>query len=261
MPVRLAFVGVALWWLAFTIPLMRTVDEPPLKVDDPDVDFRTAARMGFKGLKKTFGQLRGYRNAFIFLIAFLIYNDGISTIIRLAVAYGRELQFEQAVLMAAIVLVQVVAIPCTFLFGMIAGRIGTKPAIYIGLFIYMVISILGYFLTTATHFLVLAFMVGMVQGGTQALSRSLFASMIPRFESGRFFGFFAVFERFSGILGPAVFALVGLTAATSRPAILSIILFFIIGAAMLLFVDVDEGRRVAREAERKMVDDMADGVV
>lgn len=252
LPVRLSFLGVALWWLAFTIPLLRTVPEPPLKVDDPDIGMRRAIYLGLRDLKKTFLRLRNYRHAFLFLVAFFIYNDGIGTIIRMATAYGRELGFEQWVLMGSIVLVQVVAIPFTFLFGYLADRFGTKPAIFAGLATYMMISILGYFMTEAIHFFLLAGMVGMVQGGTQALSRSLFASMIPRFESGRFFGFFAVFERFSGIFGPTVFALVGLTAETSRPAILSIIAFFIIGGILLTFVDVDEGRKIAREAEREM---------
>ncbi len=252
LPVRLAFVGVALWWMVFSIPLLINVPEPPLKVDDPDIGVVDATRMGLVGLGRTFKRLRGYRHAFLFLVGFFIYNDGISTIIRMASAYGREIGLEQGLLMGAIILVQIVAIPCTLLFGMLAGRLGTKPTIFIGLFVYMIISILGYFMTTGAHFIALAAMVGMVQGGTQALSRSLFASMIPRFESGRFFGFFAVFERFSGILGPAVFSLVGLTADTSRPAILSIIAFFIIGGIILYFVDVDEGRRVAREAEARM---------
>ena len=252
LPVRLAFVGVALWWMVFSIPLLINVPEPPLKVDDPDIGVVDATRMGLVGLGRTFKRLRGYRHAFLFLVGFFIYNDGISTIIRMASAYGREIGLEQGLLMGAIILVQIVAIPCTLLFGMLAGRLGTKPTIFIGLFVYMIISILGYFMTTGAHFIALAAMVGMVQGGTQALSRSLFASMIPRFESGRFFGFFAVFERFSGILGPAVFSLVGLTADTSRPAILSIIAFFIIGGIILYFVDVDEGRRVAREAEERM---------
>ena len=253
-PVRLSFVGVALWWLVFTIPVMRTVPEPPLKVDDSSMPVTDAARLGIKGLLKTLGKLKNYRHAFIFLVAFLIYNDGIGTIIRMASAYGREIGFEQTMLLGAIILVQVVAIPFTFLFGYLADKFGTKPMLYIGLFVYMGISILGFFMTESWHFIALAAMVGMVQGGTQALSRSLFASMIPRFESGRFFGFFAVFERFSGIIGPTVFALVGLTAETSRPAILSIIAFFIIGAILLIFVDVDEGRQVAREAERKMAE-------
>ena len=256
LPVRIAFLGVAAWWMVFTIPCLLYVSEPPLKVDEEEISTPQAIRMGLVGLVKTFKRLRGYRHAFLFLVGFFIYNDGISTIIRMAAAYGREIGLEQGLLMGAIILVQVVAIPCTLFFGYLADRIGTKRAIFIALFIYMLISIMGFFMTTGAHFIALAFMVGMVQGGAQALSRSLFASMIPRFESGRFFGFFAVFERFSGILGPAMFGIVGMMTGSSRPAILSIIIFFIIGGAILLLVDVDEGRRVAREAEAKMKAEM-----
>jgi UMF1 family MFS transporter len=142
-----------------------------------------------------------------------------------------------------------VGIPFAFLFGMVADRIGAKRSIFIGLLVYVVISVLGYYMKTAAHFYLLAGLVGVVQGGTQALSRSLFASMIPPHKSGEFFGFFSVFEKFAGIFGPLIFA--GTIAATgsSRNAILSVIGFFAVGAAILAFVDLEEGRRAAREAE------------
>ena len=116
--------------------------------------------------------------------------------------------------------------------------------------VYAVITMLSYFMRTATHFFLLAILVGMVQGGTQALSRSLFASMIPKHKSAEFFAFFGVFERYAGILGPALFAWVVSHSGTSRNAILSVVVFFVLGGALLMFVDVDEGRRAAREAER-----------
>ena len=177
--------------------------------------------MAFVRLGETFRELRGYRQAFLMLLAFLIYNDGIQTIIKMATAYGTELGIDQSALIGAILLVQFVGIPCSFLFGMLAGRIGAKRALFLGLLAYTAISVLGYYMKTATHFYVLAGLVGMVQGGTQALSRSLFASMIPQHKSGEFFGFFSVFEKFAGIFGPLIFA--GTIAATgsSRNAILS----------------------------------------
>jgi UMF1 family MFS transporter len=135
---------------------------------------------------------------------------------------------------------------------MLAGRIGAKPAVFLGLFVYTVISILGYFMRTATHFFVLAILVGMVQGGTQALSRSLFAAMTPPHKSGEFFGFFSVFEKFAGIFGPLLFALAIRSTGSSRVAILSVIAFFAVGAALLTLVDVPEGERAAREAERSV---------
>ena len=107
-------------------------------------------------------------------------------------------------MIASILIVQFVGIPFSFLFGMLAGKIGAKRSILLGLVVYTGICVVGYFMRTATHFLLLAILVGMVQGGTQALSRSLFASLIPRDKSGEFFGFFAVVEKFAGILGPAV---------------------------------------------------------
>ena len=147
---------------------------------------------------------------------------------------------------------QFVGIPCSFLFGTLAGYIGPKRAIFLGLLAYTGISILGYFMTSALHFYILAGMVGMVQGGTQALSRSLFASMIPQHKSGEFFGFFSIFEKFAGIFGPLIFALTIAASGSSRNAILSVIGFFAVGAAILWLVDPDEGRRAAQAAEREV---------
>ncbi|MBA3522148.1 MAG: MFS transporter [Gemmatimonadales bacterium] len=249
LPVRLAFVSVAVWWVLFSLPLFRRVPEPPVRLQ---VDERGAAGpicAAFVRLAGTFRELRGYRQAFLMLLAFLVYNDGIQTIIKMATAYGTEIGIGQNALIGAILLVQFVGIPCSFLFGILAGRIGAKRSLFLGLLAYTGISILGYFMQTATHFYILAAMVGMVQGGTQALSRSLFASMIPRHKSGEFFGFFSVFEKFAGIFGPLIFA--GTIAATgsSRNAILSVIGFFAVGAAILALVDLDEGRRAARAGE------------
>jgi len=249
LPVRLAFVSVAVWWLIFSLPLFRRVPEPPPRLEPDEHPGAGPIRMAFVRMGETFRELRGYRQAFLMLVAFLIYNAGIQTIIRMATAYGTELGIGQNSLIAAILLVQFIGFPCTFLFGMLAGRIGAKRAIFLGLIAYTVISVLGYFMKNATHFYLLAGLVGVVQGGTQALSRSLFASMIPPHKSGEFFGFFSVFEKFAGIFGPLIFA--GTIAATgsSRNAMLSVIGFFAIGATILAFVDPEEGHRAARAAD------------
>jgi UMF1 family MFS transporter len=246
LPVRLAFVSVAVWWLVFSLPLFRKVPEPPPRLEPDERAGESPIKMAFVRLAETFHELRGYRQAFLMLGAFMIYNDGIQTIIKMATAYGTEIGIGQSALIGAILLVQFVGIPCSFLFGMLAGKVGAKRAIFVGLLAYTAISILGYFMTNATHFYILAGLVGMVQGGTQALSRSLFASMIPPHKSGEFFGFFSVFEKFAGIFGPLIFA--GTIAATgsSRNAILSVIAFFAVGAALLWRVDVAEGQRAAR---------------
>jgi UMF1 family MFS transporter len=253
LPVRLAFVSVAAWWVVFSLPLFRRVPEPPPMLEPDERRGQNPVTMAFVRLAETFRELRSYRNAFLMLLAFLIYNDGIQTIIKMATAYGTEIGIGQNALIGAILLVQFVGIPCSFLFGMLAGRIGAKRALFLGLLAYTGISVLGYFMKTAFHFYVLAGLVGTVQGGTQALSRSLFASMIPQHKSGEFFGFFSIFEKFAGIFGPLIFA--GTIAATgsSRNAILSVILFFAVGALLLWPVNVEEGQRAARAADQAAV--------
>ena len=248
LPTRLAFLSVAVWWLLFSIPLFRRVPEPPVRPAAPG-EGGNPVGVAFRRLGVTFRELRGYRHAFLMLLAFLIYNDGIGTIIRMATAYGTELGIGEQELIQAIVIVQFVGVPFAFLFGMLAGRIGAKRSVFLGLAAYGVISILGYNMRTGRDFLVLAVLVGMVQGGTQALSRSMFASMIPRHKSGEFFGFWGVFEKFAGIFGPLIFSATLAASGSSRNAILSVIGFFVVGGAILAFVNVEEGQRVARAAE------------
>ena len=175
---------------------------------------RSAAELittSFAGLLHTIRELRRYRNALLLLVAFVIYADGIGTIQRLATSYGAELGIDQGALITAILLVQFAGIPFAFLFGMLAGRIGAKASIFIGLAVYVVLTIGAYNMKTERDFYILALMVATVQGGTQALSRSLFASMIPKARSSEFFGFFSIFEKFGAILGPAVFEMASRT--------------------------------------------------
>ena len=249
---RLSFVSVAIWWLGFSIPLFRRVPEPPRQLESDEVVSLNPVRVAVTRLVETFHEIRGYRHAFLFLLAFLAYNDGISTIIRMATVYGTEIGLGQTDLIGAILLVQFVGIPFTFLFGLLAGRIGAKRALYLGLSVYIVVSILGYFMSEALHFYALAILVGMVQGGAQGLSRSVYASLIPRHKSAEFFSFFAVGDKFAGILGPFIFGWVSVLAGSSRLAILAVIAFFIIGMALLTRVDIPAGRHAARQAERAL---------
>ncbi|MBI4057418.1 MAG: MFS transporter [Elusimicrobia bacterium] len=251
MATRLAFLSVAAWWLLFSIPLFRQVPEPPRTLESDETSEENPVYVTFIRLKETLKDLRRYRQAFLMLLAFLVYNDGINTIIRMATLYGTEIGINQGALITAILLVQFVGIPFSFLFGFLANKIGTKRALFLSLTVYIGISLLAHLMKNALHFFLLAILVGTVQGGSQALSRSLFASMIPRHKSSEFFGFFSVFEKFAGILGPAIFASTVWFTGSSRNAILSIILFFIVGGILLAFVNVEEGQRVARESELK----------
>jgi UMF1 family MFS transporter len=253
LPARLSFLSVAIWWVVFSIPLFRVVPEPPASIAEAEAERRLGIVKTAAGrLARTFRELRLYRQAFLMLLAFLIYNDGIGTIFRMATIYGREIGIDSGAMIAALVLVQFVGIPFTFAFGMLAGRLGAKRSILLALLIYTGISIFAHFMTSATHFFLLAILVGMVQGGSQALSRSLFASLIPRDKSGEFFGFFSVVEKFAGIFGPLVFAASGVLGGSSRSAILSVIGFFAAGAVLLALVDVDEGQLAARLAEESI---------
>ncbi|HZJ30616.1 MAG TPA: MFS transporter [Vicinamibacterales bacterium] len=245
---KLSFISVALWWLLFSFPLFRRVPEPPRIIEADEARTENAFRAAFGRVGETFRELRTFRNALLMLIAFLLYNDGIQTMIRMAAVYGAEVGIDSNAQIAAFVLVQFVGVPFSFLFGMLADRIGAKPAVLISVVVYTIVSIIGYFLATVWQFFLLAFLVGTVQGGSQALSRSLFARMIPRHKSSEYFGFFSIFEKFSGIAGPLVFAASVTLFGNSRAAVLSIILFFILGALVLTRVNVGEGEAQAAAA-------------
>jgi len=206
-----------------------------------------AVGAAFVRVWETFHELRGYRHAFLMLVAFLLYNDGIQTIIRMAAIYGAEIGIDQTAQIEAFVVVQFVGIPFSFLFGALAGRIGAKAGIFLALTVYTGISILAYFMTSSWQFFALAFLVGTVQGGSQALSRSLFARMIPKHKSSEYFGFFSVFEKFAGIAGPALFAVSVSIFGSSRAAVISVIFFFVCGGLVLTRVNVAEGEKRARE--------------
>ncbi|MFC1975101.1 MFS transporter [Chloroflexota bacterium] len=243
---RLSFVSVSIWWAVFTIPLIRNVKEPPASGSEEHINLVVA---GFQRLSRTFREIRHYRQLFLFLIAFWIYNDGIGTIIKMAAIYGAEIGIDDTALIGALLMTQFVGIPFAFGFGWLAKRLGAKRSIYLGLAVYTLISIGGYFLATAWHFWVLAFFVGTVQGGSQALSRSLFGAMSPRAKTAEFFGFYGMSSKFAGIVGPLLFAAIGQMTGSSRLSIVALVIFFIVGGFLLSRVDEKEGIRVAREED------------
>lgn len=246
--VRLSFVSVAAWWLLFSIPLFRDVPEPKLTKDRPTHSIGAALRDSGRQLLQTFQELRKFKQALLFLVAFFIYNDGVQTMIAMAAIYAFQLGIPSSSLIAALLITQFVGIPFSFMFGAIAGKIGAKAGVFIGLTVYLGITIFAYWLQFAWQFYVLAIAVGMVQGGTQALSRSIFASMVPRAKSTEFFAFFSVFERYASLLGPALFAAMA-KYGYGREAILSLIVFFVVGGILLSRVDVAAGQQAARAAD------------
>lgn len=249
LPVRLAFVSVGIWWLLFSIPVFRTVPEPRRTIESDEGSTAHPFAVAFSRLGDTLREMRHYKQAFLAMLAFTVYNDGIQTIIKMATAFGAEIGIARPALIKAILLVQVVGIPFAFAFGALAGKLGAKRSIFLGLVVYTGICIYAYGIHTEKEFYVLAVLVGLVQGGTQALSRSLFASMVPKHKSGEFFGFYSVFEKFGGIFGPLVFAIAIGETGSSRGAILWVIAFFVVGGALLAAVNVKEGEQAARAAD------------
>jgi UMF1 family MFS transporter len=247
--VRLSFVTVAVWWVLFSIPLFRQVQEPPAGLESDERRDGNPLVIALHRLGETLRALGRHRDAGLLLLAFLVYNDAINTIVRMAVTFGDEVGISTSAMIGALVMVQFVGVPCAFGFGWLADRIGAKRALLVALAVYGGISVYAFLLRTATQFFVLAFVVGTVQGGAQALGRSLFASMIPRHKAGELFGFFGVFDRFGGAMGAMVFGVMLALTGSSRPAILTLVAFFALGALLLARVDVERGRRLAREDE------------
>ncbi len=246
---RLSFLSVAVWWGVFSVPLFRYVSEP--KGVQIGLSGENPIRVALYRLSTTFCEIRQYKQLLFFIIAFWLYNDGIGTIIKMAIAFGDEIGIGTMDLIGALILTQVLGVPFTLGFGKLAGYIGAKKAILLGLCVYVGVTIGGYFITKAIHFWILAFFVGLVQGGTQALSRSLYGSMVPKKKSAEFFGFYNISGKFAGIAGPAIFGLVGQLTQSSRLGILSLVFFFIIGGLLLLPVNIEEGRRIALNENSK----------
>jgi UMF1 family MFS transporter len=249
LPTRLAFLSVAVWWLIFTIPLMRRVPEPPCRLEPDERPGMPFLKVAFERLFETFRELRRYKQALLMLAAFLIYNDGILTVIRMASLYAAGKNLDSTVVIGTILAVQFIGVPFAFLFGQLAGRFGAKRMVFCALAVYCGITVLAYFMTTGAHFVALGVLVAMVQGGSQGLSRSLFASMVPKHKSAEFFALFGVGEKFAGILGPLVFSVITIATGSSDTAILSVLAFFVVGAALLWRVDADAGRRAAQAAD------------
>lgn len=249
---RLSFASVAVWWAVFTIPLIRNVSEPPIAANSVK-STANPVTAGFIRLGQTFHEIRRYKQLFIFLIAFWVFNDGVGTIIKMATIYGAEVGISSSALIGTLLMTQFVALPFSFLFGWLAKKIGAKRSIYIALTVYTVTACAGYFLYHAWQFYALGFAVGTVQGGIQALSRSMYGSMTPKAKTAEFFGFYGMSSRFAGILGPLMFAVIGQFMGSSRLSIISLVVFFIVGGILLSRVDEQEGMRVAREEDATTV--------
>jgi UMF1 family MFS transporter len=221
--IRIAFVGVAVWWILFSLPLFRYVREA-----EP-----TASTTGWRELWNTLRGVLRNRPVLNFLLAYWLYIDAIGTLQQMAVDFGIKLGFAPNALIQALLLVQFVSFPCALLFGRLGDRIGSKRAIYLGLAVFVALTFYAYFMQNERQFYILAAVVGTVQGGVQALSRAYFARLIPRDRAGEYFGFYNMLAKFAAVLGPLAMGTVAIATGNQRLSILVLELFFIGGAILL----------------------------
>jgi MFS transporter, UMF1 family len=250
--VRVSFLSVAVWWGLFSIPVMLFVKERRIY---GAVGMTGAVSGGFKQLWETFRQIRKLRVTFLFLVAYWLYIDGVDTVVRMAVDYGLSLGFDSNHLMVALLLTQFIGFPSAILFGRLGERRGARQGVMIAIFVYFVVVLWAYQMQQVWEFYALAVVIGMVQGGIQALSRSFYARMIPRTKSGEFFGFYNMMGKFAAVLGPLMMGWVALATESPRLSILSVLVLFVAGAILLALVDEEKGRAQAHAFEAKLVSD------
>lgn len=244
--VRWSLLSAGLWWAVFSIPIFRHVPEPMIgSVENRGSVWRQLYQSGVE-LVQTFHEMRRYREAFLFLLAYWAFSDGIGTIMKMGTIYGREVGIGTPDLIAAILMVQFVGIPATFGVGWLADKIGAKRTLFLTLIVYSFASLCGYGMTKSWHFWMLAGAVALVQGGAQALSRSLYALMIPPTRSAEFFGFFSFSSKMAGVIGPLAFALLSQFTGGGRSGNLIVLGLFIIGMLLLKMVDIEAGKRAVK---------------
>jgi UMF1 family MFS transporter len=260
--VRYAFLSVALWWGTFTIFTILWV--PEAKTDPASRRLRYVVVDGFRQFIGTLRRIRHLKTVFLFLMAYWFYIDGVDTIIRMAVDYGMSLGFDSNDLIVALLIVQFVGFPAALAFGKLGERWGARKSIYLAIGIYMVITVWGTMMNNLQEFYILAIVIGLVQGGIQALSRSYYSRLIPKSRAAEYYGFYNMLGKFAAILGPAMMAIVGLIVRrvlmppapspeqmlqigrlASRWSIASILVLFIAGAILFYFVDEKKGRAEA----------------
>jgi UMF1 family MFS transporter len=240
--VRLAFLMVAVWWAVFTLPVVLFVHEPP-RSQAPNVI--VGMRQTLREFRETWRLLRQLRMAFIFLLAYWCYIDGVDTIVRMAVDYGLSIGFAAESLLTALLITQLVGFPAALAFGHIGDRMGAKRAIWLALVVYVIIVFWAWRMNATWEFYGIAVVIGLVQGGIQAMSRALYARMIPRQHAGRLFGLYNMMGKFAAVVGPLLVGWVTVLTDSSRTGILSVLLLFLTGAWLLSQVNVAEGEREA----------------
>ncbi len=227
--IRVAFLTVAVWWAVFSLPLFLWVEEH----HDEFQARQSSIAAGLRQVWITAKQIGAQKNILLFLLAYWLYIDGVFTIIKMAVDYGLAIGLDRQDLIIAILITNFIGFPAALLFGFLGGRIGAQRGLYIAVGVYILVTVGAVFITTETGFYGLAVSIGLVQGGVQSLSRSMYAAMIPQNEASAYFGFYNMLGKFAAILGPLLMGVVALVFSSQRIAILSILVLFLAGLALL----------------------------
>ena len=248
MAARIGMAMTGFWWAGWTLLTLKYLKEEKTPYELPEV-YRNRPKilayltLGISRTLSTAKRVGRFKNLTLFLIAYMIYNDGIHTVTSMATIYGtEELGLSTTALMVTLLLVQVVAIGGALLFSRLANRIGARRSVMFALVLWSGVVTYGYFIHTAREFFVLGMIVGLVLGGTQALSRSFYGAMIPEQASAEFYGFYSVFSKFSSIWGPVTFGVIEQITGSARLAIISLMIFFIVGLILLKFVDEEKAK-------------------
>jgi UMF1 family MFS transporter len=241
--VRVAFVMVAVWWILFSLPIALFVEDSGQGARRP---VGQGIRVAWQEFRWTWRLLRRLRMALIFLLAYWCYIDGVDTIVRMAVDYGLSLGFPAESLLTALLITQLVGFPAALAFGRIGDRFGAKRAIWLAISVYVLVVFWATRMAESWEFYVMAILIGLVQGGIQAMSRALYARLIPAEHAGRLFGLYNMMGKFAAIIGPLLVGWVGVWSDSARIGLLSVLILFALGAALLSRVDVAEGEREAR---------------
>ena len=228
---KFSFVLTAIWWLVFTIPMLRHVQQKHGIAPEKHIIAQTMRNIAHMGR-----MIISHKSVFFFLIAYFFYIDGVGTIIHMATVFGDSCGLGSMDMMVILLVVQIVAFPFAILYGKLAGRFGAHRMILVGIFTYVIVCLVGYNLQKMSDFLMLAVLVGTAQGGIQALSRSFFGKIIPAEHSSEFFGFFDVFGKFSAVIGPTLFGIVAQLTGVTHFGVLAVMAMFILGGAIMVFL-------------------------
>jgi MFS transporter, UMF1 family len=228
--IRMSFITVAVWWVLFALPLFRQGLPQPATAS---IGMRQAMRAGFTELARTFHEVRKLKPVVLFLLAYWMYIDGVNTVMKMSVDFGLALGFPADSLIMAILLIQLIGFPMTWLFGYLGDRVSPLLGIFVAIVVYCAVTLYAVYMTQIYEFYVMAVAIGCVQGAVQSMSRSYYGRIIPQDRAGEFYGFYNMMGKFAAVLGPFLMAFTALLAGSTRYSILSLLVLFVVGGVVL----------------------------